>query len=89
MKAKKETARRPTMKVPETFNGTHSKLCSWWEPAKDYMEIYEPTMPTDSVKIKFVGSLLREEARLRADPAASTVLPLHSYAALPTRVKLR
>ena len=53
------------MKVPETFDGTHSKLCSWWEPAKDYMEIYEPTMPTDSIKIKFVGSLLREERHVK------------------------
>ena len=27
------------------------------------MEIHEPTMPTESIQIKFLGSLLRDEAR--------------------------
>ena len=58
-----ETARRPAMKVPDTHDGTHSKLRPWWELVKDYMEIHEPTMPTESIQIKFVGSLLRDEAR--------------------------
>jgi hypothetical protein len=60
---RKETARRPMMKAPETFDGSATKLRSWWELVKDYMEIHQPTMPTESIQVKFVGSLLREEAR--------------------------
>ena len=63
IEARKETSRRPAMKLPELFDGSHSKLRDWWEKVKDYMDVFEPTMPTDIVKIKFVGSLLQGEAR--------------------------
>ena len=60
---RRETARRPPMKAPDAFDGTYSKLRPWWGLVEDYMEIHEPTMPTESIQIKFVGSLLRDEAR--------------------------
>ena len=75
--AKKETACRPAMKVPDTFDGTYSKLRSWWELVKDYMEIHEPTMPTESIQIKFVGSLLRDEARRWYDTRKRTMEVRH------------
>ena len=37
------------------------------------MEIYEPTMPTESIKIKFVGYLLRDAARRRYDTRKRTL----------------
>ena len=63
LETRKETARRPSMKAPESFDGTYSKLRDWWEKVRDYMEIHEPTMPSEGIKIKFVGYLLTEEAR--------------------------
>lgn len=37
------------------------------------MEIYEPTMPTESIKIKFVGYLLRDAARRWYDTRKRTL----------------
>ena len=31
IEARKETSRRPAMKLPELFDGSHSKLRDWWE----------------------------------------------------------
>jgi len=70
---KKETARRPAMKTPDTFDGAYTNLRSWWELVKDYLEIHEPTMPTESIRIKFVGSLLRKEARRWYDSRARSL----------------
>ena len=61
------------MKAPDTFDGIYSKLRSWWELVRDYMEIHEPTMPTESIQIMFVGSLLRDEARRWYDTRKRTL----------------
>ena len=60
---RRETARHPAMKATDTYDGTHSKLRSWWELVKDFMKIHKPTRPIESIQIKFVGFLLRDEAR--------------------------
>ena len=61
------------MKAPDTFDGTYSKLRPWWELVRDYMEIHEPTMPTESIQIMFVSSLLRDEARRWYDTRKQTL----------------
>lgn len=61
---KAETSRRPpNMKLPETFTGTdNSKFRAWWRLVKGYMKVNEATMPNDTVKIAWIGALLRDEA---------------------------
>ena len=53
--AKRETARQPSMKQPETFGGTFSEPRPWWELVRGYMEIHEPTMPTESIQSSLPG----------------------------------
>ena len=51
------------MKTPDNFTGKDpSKFRSWWRAVENYMEVYEPTMPNDKVKIAWVSSLMREQA---------------------------
>ena len=51
------------MKLPERFFGKDVSLFrSWWRSVQNYMDVYEPTMPTSLVKIRWVGSLLSEDA---------------------------
>ena len=69
----RETARHPAMKASDTSNGAHSKLRSWWALVKNYMEIHEPTMRTESIQIGFVGSLLRVEAKRWYDRSKRTI----------------
>lgn len=47
--ARRESARRPAVKAMETFYGTFSKLRPWWELVRDYVEIHESTIPTESI----------------------------------------
>lgn len=48
--ARRETAHRPAMKVPDAFDGTYGKPRPWWELVKGYLEIHEPAMPTESIQ---------------------------------------
>src|SRR5258705_1942405 len=62
--AEKPSSKRPSMKTPEAFTGKDiSKFRAWWRTVRDYMEVNEPFMPKDKVKISWIGSLLKSEAQ--------------------------
>ena len=55
--------KRPSMKLPELYDGKdYTIFRSWWRRVDQYMQVNEPTMPTDDVKIFWVGSLLKGAA---------------------------
>ena len=58
----KPQEKRLPVKAPEKFDGTYTKLRSWWEMMKDYLHINESYLPTDSLKIMTVGTCLEKEA---------------------------
>jgi hypothetical protein len=51
------------MKQPKEFTGKDkSKFRSWWKSVLGYMEVQEVLMPTDKIKILWVGSLMTDYA---------------------------